>query len=275
MGLLDRKVAAITGSAQGLGRAVVERFAQEGARIVVADLDGRGARRVASSITAQGGKAVDCAMDVTSAEGAQRMVDTAVRAFGKLDILVNNAATFGAGSNVVDIPEDVWDTTMTVNLKGPFLCSQAAVRQMREQAEGGSIVFVSSVSGVLANENQADYNASKHGLVGLMRCLALDCRRWGVRSNAVCPTGMQGTAMMAKTDPVNVAPYAAATAFARFATTGEVASAVLFLASDEASYITGTTLMVDGGVSAWQPSGSQLEEGAASYLARFGSGNPS
>ena len=270
MGVLDDKAAVITGAARGLGRTTAQRFAREGARVVVADLDGGGAREAARSITAEGGQAVACAMDVTAAADARSMVQAAVQAFGRLDILVNNAASFGSGANVVDIAEDVWDMTMAVNLKGPFLCSQAAVRQMREQADGGSIVFVSSVSGVLANEHQADYNASKHGVIGLMRCLALDCRRWGVRSNAVCPTGMQGTEMMAKTDPMNVAPYAAATAFARFATTDEVAAAILFLASDEASYITGAALMVDGGVTAWQPSGNQLEEGAAGYLARFG-----
>ena len=267
---LENKVAAITGAGRGLGETVARRFAAEGAKVVVADIDGDRAVTVAETITSGGGQAAAHVMDVTSADDAAAMVWAAVDNFGSLDILINNAAIFGAGLNVVDIPEDAWDTTMQVNLKGPFLCSQASIRRMRDQEGGGSIVFISSVSGVLATEHQADYNASKHGLIGLARCIALDCRDWGIRANAVCPTGMQGTAMMAKTDAVNVAPYAAATAFARFATTDEVSNAVLFLASDEASYITGSVFMVDGGVTAWQPSGTQLAEGAARYTRDYG-----
>jgi len=100
------------------------------------------------------------------------VVQAAVDSYGSLDVLVNNTAVFGAGANAVDIPEDVWDMTMRVNVKGPFLCSQAATGRMREQEGGGSIVFVCSVSGVLANEHQADYNASKYGVIGLARCIA-------------------------------------------------------------------------------------------------------
>ncbi|MEX1126238.1 MAG: SDR family oxidoreductase [Acidimicrobiia bacterium] len=267
---LENKVAAITGAGRGLGRTAARRFAQEGAKVVVADLDADAARVVAEEIVDEGGEALAHPMDASKSADAQSMVQAAVDSFGSLDVLVNNAAVFGAGANVVDIPEDVWDMTMRVNLKGPFLCSQAAIGRMRQQEGGGSIVFVSSVSGVLATENQADYNASKHGVIGLARCIALDCRDWGIRSNAVCPTGMQGTAMMASTPRSNLAPYAAATAFARFATTDEVTNAILFLASDEASFITGATVMVDGGITAWQPSGRQLEEGAARYLERYG-----
>ena len=268
----DGRVAAVTGAARGLGETVARRFAAEGARVVVADLDADGAGVVAAAIVAAGGEAVACEMDVTSAAGAAAMVEAAVSAFGSLDILVNNAAVFGATSHVLDISPDAWDRTMQVNLKGPFLCSQAAIRRMRTQSGGGSIVFVSSLSGVIANENQADYNASKHGVIGLARCIAQDCRYWGVRANVVAPTGMVGTEMMAANDPANVAPYAAQTAFARLATTEEVASAVLFLAGDEASFITGTVLMVDGGVHAMQPSARQLTEGAERFLSRSGNG---
>ena len=263
---LENKVAAITGAGRGLGATVARRFAVEGASVVVADIDGDSTRAVAESIVGLGGQAIPHVMDVTRVKDAEAMARAAVDTFGSLDILVNNAAVFGRVVNVVDIAEETWDTTIRVNLKGPFLCSQAAIRHMRDQDYGGSIVFVSSVSGVLANEHQADYNSSKHGLIGLARCVALDCRDWGIRSNIVCPAGMQGTAMMAMTDPANVAPYAAANAFARFATTDEVASAILFLASDEASFITGAVVMVDGGTTAWQPSGRQLAEGVARYM---------
>ena len=267
---LAGKVAAVTGAARGLGETVARRFAEEGAKLVIADIDARGAAAVATSIVASGGDAVAHEMDVTVAADARAMVDAAVSAFGSLDVLVNNAAVFGATSHVLEIDEADWDRTMRVNLKGPFLCSQAAIRPMSRQPAGGSIVFVSSLSGVLANENQADYNASKHGVIGLARCIAQDCRDWGIRSNVVAPTGMVGTEMMARNDPVNVAPYAAQTAFARLATTDEVANAVLFLAGDESSFITGTVLMVDGGVHAMQPSGRQLSEGAARFIAREG-----
>ena len=262
------KVAAVTGAARGLGETVARRLATEGASVVVADIDGAGAAAVATSIEADEGRARAFEMDVTDAAAARDMVDAAVEAFGSLDILVNNAAVFGATSHVLEIDGDAWDRTMRVNLKGPLLCSQAAIRAMREQPTGGSIVFVSSLSGVLGNENQADYNASKHGVIGLARCIAQDCRDWGIRSNVVAPTGMVGTEMMAANDPANVAPYAAQTAFARLATTDEVASAVLFLAGDEASFITGTTLMVDGGVHAMQPSARQLSEGVERFLSR-------
>lgn len=262
------KVAAVTGSARGLGETVVRRLAAEGAAVIVADLDAAGAAAVADSIRAAGGRAAAQVMDVTVAADAEAMVSAALEAFGSLDVLVNNAAVFGGTSHVLDISPDDWDRTMGVNLKGPFLCSQAAIRRMREQPGGGSIVFVSSLSGVVANENQADYNASKHGVIGLARCIAQDCREWGIRANVVAPTGMSGTEMMARTDPVNVAPYAAQTAFARLATTDEVASAILFLAGDEASFITGTVLMVDGGAHAMQPSARQLSEGAERYISR-------
>ncbi|MCY4104207.1 MAG: SDR family NAD(P)-dependent oxidoreductase [bacterium] len=262
------KAAVVTGAARGLGATVARRLAGEGAGVVIADIDGAGAAAVASGIVAGGGRAVPHEMDVTVAADAEAMAGAAVAAFGSLDVLVNNAAVFGAGSHVLDISPEGWDRTMSVNLKGPLLCSQAAIRRMREQTGGGSIVFVSSLSGVVANENQADYNASKHGVIGLARCIAQDCRDWGVRSNVVAPTGMSGTDMMAHTPPANVAPYAAQTAFARLATTEEVASAVLFLASDEASFITGTVLMVDGGVHAMQPSARQLAEGAERFMSR-------
>lgn len=262
------KAAAITGAARGLGEAVARRLASEGASIIVADIDGPGAAAVAASIEADGGRALAFEMDVTDPADCLDMVAAAADAFGSLDILVNNAAVFGTTSHVLDISPDEWDRTMSVNLKGPLLCSQAAIRRMREQPTGGSIVFVSSLSGVLANENQADYDASKHGVIGLARCIAQDCRDWGIRSNVVAPTGMVGTEMMAANDPVNVAPYAAQTAFARLATTDEVASAALFLAGDEASFITGTVLMVDGGVHAMQPSARQLSEGAERFISR-------
>ncbi len=272
MGRLANKVAIITGAGQGLGRSTAELFAAEGAQVVVSDLNPRTAAETVEGITDAGGDAIEAVGDVGNSQDTERMAAATLEQFGRIDILVNNAAISGSGAHIADIDEAVWDQVMQVNLKGPFLCSQAVIPHMKRQG-GGSIVCVSSVSGVRGNEHQADYNTSKHGLIGLARCIAQDCGRDGIRANVVCPTGMN-TPMMAKTPPENVAAYAAMTMFARFAEPGEVASAILFLASDEASYITGAVLMVDAGLTAIQPSARQLEEGAARFLGQTRRGGP-
>ena len=266
MGRLDGKVAIVTGAGQGLGRSTALRFAAEGAKVVVADLNGETARDTVEAIAAAGGEALAVIGDVSDAGDAERLAETTLAEYGRIDILVNNAATFGSGKHIAEIDEEEWDRVMRINLKGPFLCSKYVIPPMRRQGSG-SVVFVSSMSGVVANEMQADYNTSKHGLIGLARCLAQDCGEDGIRANVVCPTGMN-TPMMARTPAENVAPYAAMTMFSRFAEPEEVANAILFLASDEASYITAAVLMVDGGATAIQPSGRQLREGAARYLRR-------
>lgn len=267
MGRLDDKVAIVTGAGQGLGRSTAIRFAAEGAAVVVADLNGETAHETVTAITGDGGRASAVVADVSAASDAERMAAAAVDEFGRIDILVNNAATFGSGKLFADIEEEEWDRVMQTNLKGPFLCSKYVVPVMRSQG-GGSVVFVSSMSGVVANEMQADYNTSKHGLIGMARCLAQDCGEDGIRANVVCPTGMN-TPMMARTPVENAAPYAAMTMFARFAEPEEVANAILFLASDEASYVTAAVLMVDGGATAIQPSARQLREGAERYRQRL------
>ena len=266
MGRLDGKVAIVTGAGQGLGRSTALRFAAEGAKVVIADLNGETARDTVEAIAAAGGEALAVIGDVSDAGDAERLAETTLAECGRIDILVNNAATFGSGKHIAEIDEEEWDRVMRINLKGPFLCSKYVIPPMRRQGSG-SVVFVSSMSGVVANEMQADYNTSKHGLIGLARCLAQDCGEDGIRANVVCPTGMN-TPMMARTPAENVAPYAAMTMFSRFAEPEEVANAILFLASDEASYITAAVLMVDGGATAIQPSGRQLREGAARYLRR-------
>lgn len=266
MGRLADKVAIVTGAGQGLGESVALRFAAEGARVAVVDVNRRTAAETVENIREAGGEAITIIADCSDEQDTERMAETTLEQFGRVDVLVNNAATFGRVAPVYEIDAEVWDRIMRVNLRGPFLCSKAVIPQMKRQA-AGSIVCVSSVSGVQGNENQADYNTSKHGLIGLTRCIAQDCGLDGIRANAVCPTGMN-TPMMANTPAENVAPYAGQTLMSRFAEPSEVANAILFLASDEASYITGAVLMVDAGMTAIQPSGRQMEVGQARFLAR-------
>lgn len=266
MGRLADKVAIVTGAGQGLGESVALRFAAEGARVAVVDVNRRTAAKTVENIREAGGEAITIIADCSDEQDTERMAETTLEQFGRIDVLVNNAATFGRVAPVYEIDAEVWDRIMRVNLRGPFLCSKAVIPQMKRQA-AGSIVCVSSVSGVQGNENQADYNTSKHGLIGLTRCIAQDCGLDGIRANAVCPTGMN-TPMMANTPAENVAPYAGQTLMSRFAEPSEVANAILFLASDEASYITGAVLMVDAGMTAIQPSGRQMEVGQARFLAR-------
>ena len=160
MGRLQGKVAVVTGAGQGLGRSTALRFAAEGAKVVVADMNGETAHDAVEAITAAGGEAMAVVIDVSSAHDAERMVSATLAEYGRVDILINNAATFGSGKHIAEIDEEEWDRVMRVNLRGPFLCSKFVIPPLRRQG-GGSVVFVSSMSGVVGNELQADYNTSK------------------------------------------------------------------------------------------------------------------
>ena len=268
MGRLAKKVAVITGAGQGLGQATAELFASEGAIVVLADVNLSAADGVATSIRSAGGEAISVKVDVSSAADVEQMVGTTIARLGRIDVLVNNAAITGPFVDVAEYADAAWDAVMAVNLKGPFLCTKHVVPHMRAQGTG-SIVNVASASGVSANERQAAYNASKHGLIGLTRCTAQDCGRDGIRANAVCPTGMN-TPMSASQheswDRRFLTPAPALTLLGRLAEPAEVASAILFLASDEATFVTGAVLMVDGGLTAIQPSYQQLTDGLEGFL---------
>ena len=243
---LDGKTAIVTGAAGGLGSAICRLFAREGAGVAVADLDLEGAGSLAGEIVDAGGRAVAVRADVTSAEETAEMTAAAVRWAGGrgVDILVNNAGIAGLGA-VTEIMEEDWNRVLAVNLTGAYLCSRRVIPEMI-RAGGGSIVCVSSVAGVTAQAGQAAYHASKHGLIGLVRAMALDHARDGIRVNAVCP-GAVDTPLLSPLTGERRTALAARHALGRIARPEEIAAAVLHLAGDESSFTTGTAMLVDGG----------------------------
>ena len=244
MSRLENKVAVITGSGMGLGQAMALLFSREGAKIVVIDINTAAGEETVDAIRQEGGDAIFVRADVSIAADAERMIAAAVESYGRVDILVNNAGV-QVEKNVPDTSEEEWDYVLGVNLKGSFLCARAAIPQMRRRG-GGSIICISSISGLVGQPNQASYNASKHGVIGLVRAMACDHAQEGIRINAICP-GSMNTPMAANIPEEHLAPYRKANLFERFAEPIEVAYSALFLASDESSYVTGSVMTVDGG----------------------------
>ena len=241
---LRGKVAAITGAGMGLGQAIGTLFAAEGAQVVVADINMDAGRATVNQIHARGGEAILVQMDVRQAQDAERLTRATVDAFGRLDILVNNVGV-QVNKDVVETSEEEWDFVVDTNLKSMFLCSKYAVPQMRRQG-GGNIICISSLSGLVGNGLQASYNASKHGVIGLARAMAVDHAVDKIRVNVVCP-GSMNTPLTETIPEEKLAPYREANLMKRFAAPSEIAQAALYLASDEASFVTGSALVADGG----------------------------
>jgi 3-oxoacyl-[acyl-carrier protein] reductase len=246
--LLADKVAMVTGAARGIGRAIAEVYAEHGAHVAVADILLEEAQAVAEGINARGGRAIALELDVTAPENVQQAVETTVAEFGRLDILVNNAGIH-RGHLIVDFPLDDWEAVVAVNLRGTFLCSQAAARQMIEQGHGGCIINMSSASGKKPDTKGAAYCSSKSAVIGFTRVLALELGEYRIRANAVLP-GATDTKMLR--DVVERVPglmdeLVARTTLDRIATPRDQANAFVFLASDLASHITGEQLVVAGG----------------------------
>ena len=247
--LLEGKVALVTGGAMGIGKTTALVFAREGARVVVVDIVTEGGEETVQLIKEAGGDALFVKCDVTNAKDVEAMVIKAVDTYGRLDCAFNNAGIAIPGTTV-ECSEEDWDRVLSVNLKGVWLCMKYEISQMLTQG-GGVIVNTSSVGGLVGTPGIAAYTASKHGVVGLTRTAALEHVTAGIRVNAVCP-GSVPTPML---DPVVNHPELKAMLeskhpMGRFATTDEIAEAVIWLCSDRASYVTGVAFPVDGAVTA-------------------------
>ena len=254
MGKLDGMIAAVTGGASGIGEATVRRFIAEGAEVAFADRDATRGHGVAAEIAAGGGKTLFVEADVGHESACLAFIAQTVERFGRLNILVNNAG-IRMYQTVVEATAESWDEILSVNLKSYAYCAKGAIPAMR-QSGGGSIVNVASVRSVVAGGNNTQYDTAKHAVAGLTRGLAMDHGAERIRVNAVCPgpifTPFHARRLQAAGR--TVAQYnedaAGRTMLKRPGTAEEVAACILFLASSDASYVTGSLLFVDGGMAA-------------------------
>ena len=263
----EGKAAIVTGAASGIGAATARRLAREGAAVLIADINAAGAARVADEISAAGGRAVACETDVANPGAVEAMVARAVDAFGRLDVLHNNATLLEAGP-IDKISVEGWNRTLAVNLTAPFLGIRAAIPIMRRQG-GGAIVSTASISGLAGDYGLAAYNAAKAGVINLTRTAAIELARHRIRVNCVCPGGIATPllgSLLGDNAPVPHWLHRAgaggdqesrrryrerleqAHPLGRLGTADEIAAAVCFLASDDASFITGAALVADGGL---------------------------
>jgi len=245
MSSLKERVAIVTGGAQGIGAAIVEQLAQAGANVAIVDINEEKARATAERIRAHGVETDVFCVDVSSTDGVQEVVGAIVKRFGRVDVLVNNAGITRDGL-LLRMSEKDWDLVLSVNLKSIFNFSKAVAKPMIKQ-KGGSIINISSVVGLMGNAGQVNYSASKAGVIGVTKSLAKELASRNIRVNAVCPGYIQ-TAMTDELDEKARTALMQLIPAGRLGTPENVAHAVAFLASDAASYVTGETLRVDGGM---------------------------
>ena len=255
-GRMQGKTAFVTGGGSGIGRATALLLAAEGARVALADIDANTAEASAALVRAAGGEALAIGCDVTRGSDVAAAIAQTVATFGRLDAAVNNAGIEGAITPITELDESAWARTIDINLTGVFLCLKHELLALRAQGTApgsGSIVNVSSVLGLVAFPASADYTSAKHGVLGLTKVAALEAAAQGVRVTAVLP-GFAETPM-AERGRANVGPevYAAVEqmhALKRLGTAEEIAEAILWLLSDASSFVTGSSLLADGGFTA-------------------------
>ena len=242
---LKDKVAIVTGAGRGIGRAIADRFAAEGARVVVGEIDAKRGREIVDYICSRGGVAHLCECDVAEEEQVRSMVSSALETFGRIDILVNNAIC-----SVDALRENSWRITDVV-LKGTWHCTQAVIPSMIAQASG-SVVNVSSVNALMGFGPEHIYAAAKGAILSVTRSLAVDYGKYNIRFNVLCPgtTDTEIWQPMREANPAVFENVSRLYPLGRIAKPAEIASAALFLASDEASFVTGAVLVVDGGITA-------------------------
>ena len=252
-GILNGKVALVTGGASGIGRATALTFAREGAKLIVADMNEDGGQQTVHMITEQGGEAIFVQTDVTQATAVEALISKAVATYGRLDCAHNNAGISGAGIGgehralTAEYPDERWHQVIAINLTGVWLCMKYEIAQMLTHG-GGTIVNTASAAGLVGLPYASAYVASKHGVVGLTKTAALEYAQQSIRVNCVCPGYIQ-TPMTESglSDPEQKAQIIAREPIGRVGTPEEVAEAVVWLCSDAASFVTGHTMTIDGG----------------------------
>jgi NAD(P)-dependent dehydrogenase (short-subunit alcohol dehydrogenase family) len=250
---LQGKVTLITGGADGIGRATALLFGREGSKLAIADFDSEKGIEFEGTLKEMGFEGFFVKTDVRESAEVQIMVEATIRHFGRIDILVNNAGVAGSAP-IVELPEDDWDRIIDTNLKGVYLCCKYAIPKMI-QSGGGSIVNMGSVHGLVGRARVSAYNAAKAGVINLTKNLALDYVAYNIRVNAVCPgyvdTGLVRRYVNRCENPTEAyEELVRLHPMGRLAKPEEIAYAVLFLASDESSFITGSSLVIDGGYTA-------------------------
>ena len=252
---LKDKVAVVTGTASGIGRGTAMVLAREGARVAGGDIDADGGKKTAEEIRSKGGESIFVQTDVTQSDQVKNLVNQAVSTYGGVDILFSNVGVV-IGNAVVDVSEEEWDRVMNVNLKSMYLACKFCIPEMQKRGKG-SIILTSSANGLLAEPCLATYCATKGAIIGLTRSVATDYGKDNIRVNCICPTytrtplvvnwidsGVDPNLTWEKVDRLH--------ALNRISEVEEVANAVLFLASDESSIVTGSAMVIDGGLSAFR-----------------------
>lgn len=249
---MKNKVALVTGAATGIGRETAIAFARKGAKTVIADINGEELEKTAELVKKEKGKVLSVHTDISQENDVRELIDKATNHFGRLDLACNNAGIEGVMKPTAEYPTDVWDRVMNINLRGQWLCMKYEIPAMLEHG-GGSIVNISSILGVVGFAEAPAYTAAKHGLLGLTKAAALEYSGKGIRINALCPAFIE-TPMLERagisTDEDTRNNVVALHPIGRLGKSREVADAIVWLSSDEASFVTGQSLMVDGGYTA-------------------------